>query len=174
MDDVLTPVRHLFEWADTLPGSVPLRESLYLHGWITVAHVVSMAAFAGLIILMDLRLLGLGHMAIPFSQIQRRLFRWQMLTFGVSVATGLALFYAQPLRYYPSVYFWMKLATIGLAGLNALAFEYMTAASVPAWDTARRTPAAARLAGGLSLFFWAAVILEGRMIPYALIWFPRE
>ena len=173
MDELLLLLRHLFEWVDALPSSVALRESQYLHSWITVAHVVTMAAFAGLIIVMDLRLLGVGHMQAPFSQVQRRLFPWQMAAFALSVVTGLALVYAQPLRYLESIFFWLKIGTVGLTFLNALAFEYATVFSVDRWDTAARPPFGAKLAGALSLFLWTAVIVEGRMIPYSLSWFFR-
>jgi hypothetical protein len=174
MDELLLSLRHLFAWVDAFPSSVALRESQYLHSWITVAHVVTMAAFAGLILVMDLRLLGVGHMQLPFSQVQRRLFPWQIAAFGLSAATGLALVYAQPLRYFESIFFWLKIGTVGLTFLNALAFEYATVFSVERWDTATRPPLGAKLAGAVSLVLWAAVIVEGRMIPYSLSWFVRE
>jgi hypothetical protein len=174
MADVFLPLRHLFEWVEALPSSIALRESQYVYNWIIVLHVVTMAMFAGLIIVMDVRLLGSGHMQTPFSQIQRRLFPWQMLGFASSVLTGAAILYAQPMRYYASVYFCMKVATIGLAGLNALAFELVTVRSVPAWDSARTPPFGARLAGALSIVLWTAVIVEGRLIPYSLTWFLQE
>lgn len=174
MSELFLPLRHLFEWVDSFPTSVALRESQYAHSWITVAHVVAMSMFAGLIAMMDLRLLGAAQMQVPFSQVQRRLFPWQMATFALSAATGIALAYAQPMRYFESIYFWLKLLTIWLAFLNALAFEYATVFSMPAWDAATRPPLGARLAGALSLLLWAAVIVEGRMIPYSLTWFYRE
>jgi hypothetical protein len=174
MDELLLALRHLFEWVDGFPTSIALRESQYLHSWITVAHVVTMAAFAGLIIVMDLRLLGVGHLQLPFSEVQRRLFPWQMIAFGLSGATGLALVYAQPLRYIDSIFFWLKIGTVGLTFLNALAFEFATVFSVSRWDTASRPPFGARLAGAVSLLLWTAVIVEGRMIPYSLTWFIRE
>ena len=42
--------------------------------YLTVAHVLSMCLFAGLIVMMDLRLLGIGNMSTPFSEVQKRLF----------------------------------------------------------------------------------------------------
>ena len=40
--------------------------------WVFVLHVISMCMFAGTILMMDLRLLGVGYMQTPFSQVQRR------------------------------------------------------------------------------------------------------
>jgi hypothetical protein len=38
--------------------------------------------FAGLVLMMDLRLLGIGNVRTPFSQVHRTLFPWQM--FGIT------------------------------------------------------------------------------------------
>lgn len=85
----MLPLRHLFEWVDRLPGSIAIRESQDLYSWLLVSHVVSMSAFAGLVLMMDLRLIGIGNMRTPFSQIHRTLFPWQMVLMICSAATGL-------------------------------------------------------------------------------------
>ena len=174
MGDLLDTLRLGFEWMDSLPSSIALRESQYVYSWIVVAHVLSMCVFAGLIVLMDLRLLGVGHLQTPFSQIQIRLFRWQMLGFAVSMITGAALVYALPMRYFGSVFFWMKMAAMGLAFLNAVAFHYIMQSGAAAWDSDRIPPFGARLAGALGIVLWATVVLEGRLIPYGLTWFVRD
>ena len=61
-----------------------------------------------------------------------------------------------------------------LAALNALAFHYVTYPSVVAREDTRALPFGAGLAGVLGLVLWATVIIEGRLIPYALVWFPEE
>jgi hypothetical protein len=174
MDSFLLTLRGVFEWIDTLPSSIALRESQYVYSWVIVAHVISMCLFAGLIVIMDLRLLGVGHQHTPFSQIQIRLFPWQMLGFAISVGTGVALVYALPMRYFGSIYFWMKMAAMGLAALNAAAFHYVTHSGGGMWDSDRVPPFGARLAGALGIVLWATVVLEGRLIPYSLTWFQQE
>lgn len=167
------PIRQLFEWVDTLPSSIALRESQYLWSWITIAHVVGVCVFAGLLVMMDLRLLGVGHRALSFERLQRRLFQWQMAGMVLAFATGVALVYAQPLRFYGSAFFWMKMATMGLAAVNALTFHHGAYTSVRDWDDAPRPPREARLAAILGIVLWATVIVEGRLIPYSLTWFPQ-
>ena len=76
MNEFLLPLRSLFERVDGLPSSVAIRESLDVYSWILTAHVVSMAVFAGLVLMMDLRLLGIGNMHTPFSRLQQTLFPW--------------------------------------------------------------------------------------------------
>ena len=173
MSDALDPVRQMFEWVDALPSSVALRESQYLWSWITIAHVVGVCVFAGLLVMMDLRLVGLGHLELSFERLQRRLFQWQMAGMVVTFATGAALVFAQPLRFYDSAFFWMKMATMGLAAINAMTFHHGAYTSVHDWDVAPRPPREARLAGILGIVLWATVVVEGRLIPYSITWFPR-
>jgi hypothetical protein len=166
MAEFLMPLQSAFEWVDELESSIALRESVYLWSWIVVAHLVSVAVFAGLVVMMDFRLLGVGNMQTPFSQLQRRLFPWQMFGMTLSMITGLILLFAQPLQYYANVFFWMKMTTIAVAGANAMAFHYLTYESVSSWDTAGSPPFGARLAGLLGIVLWAVVIVSGRLIPY--------
>src|SRR5688500_20377877 len=78
MAELLTPLHDLFFYVSELENSIALRESQYVWAWLLVAHIISMCLFAGTIIMMDLRLLGVGIMQTPFSQVQRRLFPWQV------------------------------------------------------------------------------------------------
>ena len=83
-----------------------------------------------------------------------------------SAITGLALVYAQPMRFYVNIFFWVKMVMMALAGLNALAFHYLTYNSVSRWDRDPILPPAARLAGALGLALWVGVVVSGRLIAY--------
>ena len=141
-------------------------ESQYVYPGLLTSHVVALCWFAGLILMMDLRLLGVGNMQTPFSQLQRRLFPYQMVGMIFSAITGLALVYAQPMRFYVNIFFWVKMVMMALAGLNALAFHYLTYNSVNRWDRDPILPPAARLAGALGLALWVGVVVSGRLIAY--------
>jgi hypothetical protein len=162
----MLPLRHLFEWVDTFPSSIYIREDLTLFPALLTVHLVGMCIFAGLVIMMDLRLLGVGNLRTPFTQIQRRLFPWQMVGMFVSACTGLILVYGQPMRYYTSVFFWMKTMMMVLAAVNALAFHYGAYHSVGKWDSDATLPFGAKLAAAVSLALWATVIMAGRLMAY--------
>ena len=159
-------VRSLFEFVNDLPSSVAIRESDLGYAILLGTHVVSLCLFAGLIIMMDLRLAGMGNLQTPISQIQKRLFPWQMVGFFVNAVTGLALIYAQPLRYYGKVFIWVKFSLMLLAGLNAIVFHLTTYRSVAQWDNDVVPPFKARLAGYFSLALWVGVIVFGRLTAY--------
>ena len=166
MLQLLMPLRSLFEWLDTFPTSIAIRESQYVYPGLLTSHVVALCWFGGLILMMDLRLLGVGNMQTPFSQLQRRLFPYQMAGMVFSAITGTALVYAQPMRFYLNIFFWVKMVMMALAALNALAFHYLTYSSVSRWDKDPILPPAARLAGALGLALWVGVVVSGRLIAY--------
>ena len=159
-------IKSVFQAIEALPSSTAFRESLNGYPFTLTAHVVSMCLFAGLIIMMDLRLVGYGFQKTPFSELQKRLFPWQMFGLVVSSITGTVLFYGQPMRYYGKALFWTKMVLMVLAGVNALYFHLTTYRSVARWDRDRLLPYAARVAGVLGLVLWAGVIIFGRLTAY--------
>ena len=166
MSEIISSLRTLFETVGEFESSIEFRGSLYVMPWTTVTHVLAMCLFAGTIVMMDLRLLGVGNMQTSFSQLQRRLFPWQMAGMLVAAASGLLLVYGNPMSFFDNVIFWTKMATMVIAGLNALVFHYITYNSIADWDAGVTPPFAARLAGVLGIFLWANVIVAGRLIPY--------
>jgi len=154
-----------FEWLEGLAWTTALRESPYGYPLIETSHVACIVIFAGLVIMMDLRLVGLAFTNAPLAQIQRRLFPWQMGAFVPSTATGILLFCVDPLRYYLNVFFLAKLVLLVLAGLNALAFHLKTYRRADRWDEDSQVTALARFAGAASLLLWSATIISSRLIP---------
>jgi len=165
-------IRSLFEWLEALPTSTALRESLNGFPITLTAHVVGMCLFLGLIIMMDLRLAGVGFRQTPFSEVQRRLFPWQVFGLVVTSITGILLFYSQPMRYYGKLFFWIKMVLMALAGVNALYFHMTTYRSVNRWDRDIVLPFGAKFAGVMSLILWAGVVIFGRLTAYN--WFTYE
>jgi len=154
-----------FTWLEGLAWTTALRESPYGYPLLETAHVACIVVFAGLVIMMDLRLVGLAFTQAPLAHIQRRLFAWQMAFFVASTVTGILLFCVDPLRYYRNVLFLAKLTFLVLAGLNALAFHLKTYRRADGWDEDPQIIARARLAGAASLLLWSLTIVSGRLIP---------
>jgi hypothetical protein len=159
-------LKALFEWVDTFPTGIEMRESANWFPALLTVHLISMCLFAGLIVMMDLRLMGIGNKETPFTEIQKRLFPWQILGISISAISGLMLVYMQPMRYYFNVFFWVKVMMMFLAGLNAMAFHSGTYNYVANWDRSTRMPFGAKLAALVSLAMWAGVVMCGRLIAY--------
>ena len=176
--------RFVFEWLSELSSSIALREAYNVYPWLLTSHVISTSWFAGLVIMMDLRLAGIGNLSTPLVQTQKRLSPWQMTTMVISFSTGGLLFYGDPMRFYPNFWFWLKMLLMLLAAVNAVAFhmtiykealEKLEAKLADArrswvsWDFSGVVPYKARVAGFLSLVLWATIIISGRMIAYSAL-----
>ena len=87
------------------------------------------------------------------------------------VVTGALLFYAIPVKTYLNIFFRIKLLFLLMAGVNVAVFELTIARSISEWDLYPVPPLRARVAGGLSLLSWGAIVVAGRMIAYN--WFDK-
>ena len=156
----------LAQFLDAQAASTSLHESYYLYGWIETAHVLTLTVFLGMLLIIDLRMLGLAFRSVPASVIAARLDRPMMIGFAVMVITGLALFYAIPVRTTQSIWFRLKVVLLLVAGLNAFLFRRAMRNSVSDWDHDSSPPARIRAGAILSLCLWTGVIATGRSIAY--------
>jgi len=154
------------KWLADTPGSIALRESLYLYPLVESAHVLTLCVFLGLAATFDLRLLGIALRGVPMTEIKRCLGPWMTGGFIVMVSTGALLFYAIPVRSYQNIFFRTKVVTLILAGLNAAVFHSTIDRRVAQWNVDPVPPPAARRAAATSLVLWAIVVVAGRMIAY--------
>jgi len=159
----------LLQWIEATSGSIAIRESILLYPVIESTHVLTLGLFAGIIALLDLRLVGAALRTVPVSQIATRLLPIALGGFVIMVVSGALLFYSSPVRAYTNIFFRVKLVLILLAGLNALLFHLTIFRDVAGWDTLAQPPPRARMAGLASLTFWSGVIICGRMQAYK--WF---
>jgi hypothetical protein len=155
------------EWLDSTHLNTILRQSTWAFPTFDTIHTLGIVLVAGTIMLVDLRLLGLGLRSVPVAQLVTRIVPWTLGGFGLMFASGALLFSSEAVKMYHSPAFRIKLVLLALAGLNALVFHRTVFRDVANWDTASAVPARARLAGLLSLAFWIAIIAAGRAIAYA-------
>ena len=165
------PQPEFFEWLAATPSSTALRESHYLYLTVLATHVLTLTVFLGTAIIVDLRLLGLVMPRVPVSQILSRMLPWTTGGFVVMAASGSLMFYASPADKYVNLFFRTKMAMLVLAGLAVWMFYRTVYRSIDVWDHDTAPPGPARLAGGLTLLLWVAILAAGRMIPYQQYWF---
>ena len=159
------------EWLASTPGSIALHESVWGYPIVESVHVLGLCLFLGLMVMIDLRLLGATMRKSPVSEVAARLMPWTVAGFAVMVVSGALLFYGIPVRTYQNIFFRIKVALLILSGVNAWVFHSTVYRKVAVWDLDPIPPKAARIAGGLSLLFWAGIVVAGRMIAYN--WFDK-
>ena len=161
------PIRDLCQWiAETQVGTAIL-ESTLAFPVIEGFHLLGIALSVGVLCWLDLRLLGLVFRDQPVSRVWKQVMPIAGVGFVLMFITGGLLFWAEAITAYDSVHFWVKMALILLAGLNALYFEFVTHPGIAPWDNDPVPPFKARLAGFLSLVLWTAVIITGRTMAYS-------
>lgn len=127
-------------------------------------HVLSVCLMLGLLLMVDLRLMGLAGRHYPVSRLSGEQLPWVVALFMVAVLTGLALFITRAANHVQNVAFQWKMLLLILAGINMLVFYRRIHRSIGDWGRQGRPPLLARAAGFLSLFFWIGVMLSGRWI----------
>ena len=133
---------------------------------VEATHVVAAVLLFGIVLVVDLRLLGLADANRAFTRISRETLPLVWLAFVVSVITGSLMFAASAHTYFANTAFRLKAVALLGAGLNMLLFQRVTGRHVADWDDRRAAPRAARLAGLLSVVLWASVVLLGRWIGF--------
>ncbi len=159
------------DWLATTPGSIALHESRYLYLIVLTVHVMTLCVFVGIAVILNLRLMGVSMLRVPASEVVGQLVPWIVAGFSVMIISGLLLFYAAPVEKYEIVFFRAKWGLLILAGVNVWVFYTTVYRSVVEWDLDPVPPGRARLAGGVGMVLWAAIITTGRMIPYQAYWF---
>jgi hypothetical protein len=153
----------LWGWLENLPLAMYIGESWWFP-LLESIHVLSGTFLVGAILMLDLRLLGLSGRIYPVSRISREIVPWGLAAAAISVVMGLGLFITRAAHYAQNPAFRIKVVLLVLAGANMAWFHLRTERGIAKWDTAAKATLAGRLAGGLSLLFWAGVMLSGRWI----------
>lgn len=143
-----------------------IRESIWVFPIIEGTHLLGIALSVGALCWFDLRLIGLALRDEPVSVVWKQVMPVALAGFALVFLTGSLLFWAEAMTAYRSVHFWIKLALLFLAGVNALIFEATAHRSMAEWDTAARPPLRARVTGIVSLVLWTAIIVTGRTMAY--------
>ena len=159
-------------WLDSTQWSTQLHESFYVYNWTETAHVLTLICSLGMLFMIDLRMLGYAFTNVPASRISDRLFVPMLVGFGIMTITGVMLFYAIPVRSAQSLWLRIKFVLLIAAAINAFLFHRRMQESVASWDNDARAPAGIRRGAALSLAFWVAIVICGRLIAYD--WFDCE
>ncbi len=159
---------NLCEWLQGLPFAVAIAESTVLFPAIETIHVLALVLVVGSIAMVDLRLLGVTSKGRSVRALSRDVLPVTWVAFAVAASSGFLMFASKAQIYLADTPFQLKVLALLLAGFNMLAFHFITYRDVEAWDLDHPAPPAARVAGGLSLLFWLAVVTCGRWIGFTI------
>jgi hypothetical protein len=139
----------MFGWIVSHPIAYPALE---------VVHIVGIALLLGNLVLLELRVWGLGP-ELPVQPLARLALSLSLLGFALVGASGLLMFAGQPAEMLANRIFVIKMGLVMLAGLNAAWFH--------ARGSLQLLDREARVQTVVSLGLWLAVIICGRWIAYS-------
>jgi hypothetical protein len=149
------------QWLQFSPPLIAMRGSPWLFPLIATIHLMGLSLIGGAVLLVDLRLLGMGLRNQPVAQLARDAERWLFRGIYVMVATGIPLFMCFATKYYYLTFFWVKMVAL----LLVIVFTVSVRRTVTA-DDARVSPALGRAVALVSLSLWTTVALGGRYIGF--------
>ena len=158
------------QWLEATDVSQALAGSIWTYPIVESLHAIGVAVFLGLLLVWDLRLLGVLFKRVPVTEVWARLIPWIAAGAVFMMVTGIALFVAKPVYSWGHVFFRIKVVALILALANAVAFHFGIERRVVDWDCVPIPPRAARIAGVCSIALWAVIVVAGRLIGYN--WFP--
>ena len=141
-----------------VPGLPPIAQSF---------HILGIAAVAGSVMMVDLKLLGVALPNQNVSEMIRRLLPWTFCALAVNFATGMLFILARPIRYFYNPIATFKFSLLIAAVALAFAVYWMNRRQHGYWEASAARLRAARAIAAVSLLLWIGVMLGGRWIAYS-------
>jgi hypothetical protein len=145
-----------------------MRDSVWAEPIVETIHVLALTLFFGFVVLLDLRLLGVVLKSRPITEVLRQLNPWLLWGYAIMIVTGVLLFVGDPVAFWSTFPFKLKMILLIVVGINAMLFNATIGKNVAKWDLCETPPWQARMSGGISLTLWVAIIAAGRVIAYVL------
>ena len=164
----MPPFADLISYFENSALADNIRENDLLFPLIESVHVVAICLVVGSILAVDLRLLGLASINRSVSRVTAGILPLTWGAFVVAVSSGSLLFISNATKYLGNGFFIAKIVLIAAAGLNMVIFHVIGAKDLPRWENDTRLPFQARLAGGVSILLWVAVVTCGRWIGFTM------
>jgi len=154
------------EWIQNTGLLTAVRETPWVYPVIMATHLACIALFGGMILMTDLRLLGLALRDQSIAEVVAGLRPFKRIGFVIMVVCGLLMAGSEAPTYYPNPYFWTKMTLLLLVGVHALVFKPTVYDHPEELDQAAVLPARAKAAAVLSLILWVSIPVCGRLIGY--------
>jgi Family of unknown function (DUF6644) len=151
-----------FAWCEASGFGQAVKTSPWAFAVTESVHLLALAAIGGAVLVLDMRLLGLGLRRQRIPDLARDVYPWQVGSLIVLLITGVILFMSEAVKCYYSTPFWVKMTSLALA----MTFMFSVRRRVTfAEENAR--PAVYRLVAFVSLALWFGVAAGGRWIGFS-------
>lgn len=151
-----------FEWIEATALGDAIRQSLWLFPVIEAVHLLGLCVLGGAVLIVDLRMLGVGLRSLPIPQVVRDARPWFVGALLLMLVTGWALFSSEAIKCYYSTPFWVKITTLPFA-----IFMTVLVRDRIALQAGSHVDATTKLVGMTSITLWFVVAAAGRWIGFS-------
>lgn len=154
------------QWVQSTGVATAVRERFLPYPIILSLHMTAIALFGGMILVTNLRLLGVVMRKRPVADVVNQLRVPKLIGFLLIATCGLLLASSKAEEYYYNVFFWTKMSLLTLIAVHGLIFRRSVYQNAAELDRDPHIPGRAKLAACLSLILWIGVACAGRGIGY--------
>src|SRR5262245_4298954 len=105
----------VFQAIENSGVALTIRESPWAFAVIESVHLLALSLMGGAVLLVDLRILGIGLTDSPVRDLARESQRWLSIALVFLIITGIGLFLSEAVKCFYSTPFWVKMGTLTLA-----------------------------------------------------------
>ena len=142
------------------PATNPLNNNEWSFPLLEIIHITGFALAIGTIFMVDLRLIGIGMMRQPASQLAKSLGPWTLGGLAAVLMSGPLIFSSDPNMYLNNSSFLFKMYAL----LIAILYQYTVHRKVALSDP---SPAVGAIVGIISVALWVSVVAGGLFIAFA-------
>jgi Family of unknown function (DUF6644) len=150
-----------FKWVDGTWLSKAINDSKWLFPAIEGVHIVALALLFGAVIVLNLRLLGIGIRNRPVSELAEELAPWTFCSLIIILISGVFLFVTEATKSYRSMPFRIKIALL----VTAIVFHYTVSRRIVSREGGGH-PGLAKVAAVFAIALWVSGGLAGRAIGF--------
>lgn len=152
-----------FQWCEQSGIGDTIRRSSWLFPLIEAVHLLGLGAIGGAVLVVDLRLLGLGLRRQSAAQLTRDAQPWLVGSLFLMIITGGLLFLSEAIKCYYHGAFWFKMASL----LLAIVFTFTIQRKVTLAEETRIAPFWYKVVAVVSVLLWSGVGIGGRWIGFS-------
>ena len=152
-----------FQWCYGTAIGEGIRNSTWLFPVIEAFHLLGLGLTAGSVLVVDLRLFGVGLSKQPVTQIWAGARPWLLGGVTLMFASGIPLFLSESIKCLYSFAFWVKMTSLFLV----LLFTFTVLRRVMQARTTSDQPLSGRATAIISLVLWFGVAWGGRWIGFS-------
>jgi hypothetical protein len=140
-----------FEWCGRTAVGTTVRDTVWAFPVLETFHLLALAILLGTVLIINLRVFGLGTRYSSGSQTAGELEPWMLTSLVVLILSGIPMFLSEPMKCYESYSFPIKIALI-LIGIL--------------WHFTIQRKWKGKVAAVFSILLWTGIGVAGKGIPY--------